>query len=244
MPLRRVLVCRPRWELCYGHVPKADGAWVPLMGIWPDSIETQGLLEEAGRGDAAAVNRLFARHREALRRMVALRLDPALGRRVDASDVVQSALLVASRRLADYLREPALPFHLWLRQIARDRLIDEQRRHRLAGRRSLDRERPIAASAYQDRSSIDLATALRDDGLTPAAAVLRQELERRFQAALGRLDDDDREVLLMRHFEQLSNGEVARSLGLSDAAAGMRYLRALRRLRALLGESPSREARA
>src|SRR5690348_14505914 len=180
------------------------------MGFWPDSIETQGLLGEAGRGNPAAVNRLFTRHREALRRMVEMRLDPALGRRVDASDVVQGALLEASRRLRDYLRDPTLPFHLWLRQIARDRLIDEHRRHRVAARRSLDRERPIAVAAYQDRSSIDLASALRDNGLTPAAAVLRQELERRFQAALGQMDEIDREVLLMRHFEQLSNGEVAR----------------------------------
>jgi RNA polymerase sigma-70 factor (ECF subfamily) len=149
--------------------------------------------------------------------------------------------LEASRRLPDYLRNPALPFHLWLRQIARDHLIDAHRRHRKAQRRSLDREQPIAAAAYLDRSSIALAAELRDQGLTPAAEALRQELQRRFLAALEQLDGDDREVVLMRHFEQLSNQDVAQALGLSEPAAGMRHLRAIRRLRAVLAEPPSQK---
>lgn len=109
------------------------------------------MLEHAARADRSAVDRLLACHREPLRRMIAVRLDRGVGRREDASDVVQSVLLEASRRLADYLRNPALPFHLWLRQIARDRLIDVHRRHRLAARRSIDRERPIAANEFLDR---------------------------------------------------------------------------------------------
>src|ERR687894_396915 len=104
----------------------------------------------------------------------------------------------------------------------------------------LDRERPLVAASFADRSSLELAAQLRDPGVTPAAAALRRELEGRFHAALARLDEADREVLLMRHFEQLSNGDAARALGLSEAAAGMRHLRALRRLRAILGEAPSR----
>jgi RNA polymerase sigma-70 factor, ECF subfamily len=207
--------------------------------MWPDSDETKELLERAGRSEPEAVDRLLIRHRGALRRMVELRMDPALARRVDASDVVQEVLLKASRRLADYLRDPAMPFHLWLRHMARDHLIDEHRRHRVAERRSLDREQPLAAAAFADRSSIDLAAALRDQELTPAAAAIRQELQRRFRGALDELSEDDREILLMRHFEQLSNQEVAQALGLSEPAAGMRHLRALRRLRALLGDSPS-----
>lgn len=208
--------------------------------MWPEATDTKELLRLAP-DDKGAVDALFERHRGPLRRMIEMRLDPAIGRRVDASDVVQEVLLEASRRLPDYLRDPALPFHLWLRQIARDQMIDEHRRHRVAARRSLDRERPLAA-AFLDRSSLDLAAQLRDPELTPAAAALRGELQRRFQGALRQLDDDDREILLLRHFEQLSNGEAARALGLSDAAAGMRHLRALRRLRAVLGESPSRRA--
>jgi RNA polymerase sigma-70 factor (ECF subfamily) len=162
---------------------------------------------------------------------------------VDASDVVQDVLLKASRRLPDYLRSPTLPFHLWLRQIARDLIVDAHRRHRVAGRRSLDRERPPAAVAFADRSSMDLAAQLRDPGLTPAAAALRRELQRRFGEAIDRLDEADREVILLRHFEGLSNSEAARVLGLSEAAAGMRHLRALRRLHAILDEAPSTAGR-
>jgi RNA polymerase sigma-70 factor (ECF subfamily) len=205
--------------------------------MWPDSTETQALLEHAGQGDAGAVNRLLEQHRGALRRMIHLRMDRAIGRRVDASDVVQEVLLTASKRLPEYLHNPAIPFRLWLRRIARDHLIDQHRRHHVAGRRTVDREQPLAA--FADRSSLALAAELRDHELTPAAALLRQELQRRFQEAIASLDEDDREILLMRHFEQLSNADAAQALGLSGAAAGMRHLRALRRLRSILGESPS-----
>ena len=206
--------------------------------MWPDSSETRDLLDRVAGDDPSAEGRLWERHREPLRRMIGLRLDRAVGRRVDASDVVQEVLLKASGRLADYLKSPGLPFHLWLRQIARDHVIDAHRKHRVAGSRSVDREAPMAAS-FADRSSIELAARLRDPSPTPAAAALRRELERRFQEAIGELDELDREVILLRHFEQLSNGEAARALGLSEPAAGMRHLRALRRLRAILGESPS-----
>ncbi len=169
--------------------------------------------------------------------MVGLRMDPMLGRRLDASDIVQDVLVEADRRLADYLREARMPFHLWLRHLAHDHLIDAHRRHRGAARRSIDREQP--AAAFADQSAMDLAAMIRDRQLTPAAAATHRELELRFQAAIETLDELDREVILMRHFEQLSNSETAQALGLSDAAAGMRYLRAMRRLRTLLAEPPS-----
>jgi RNA polymerase sigma-70 factor (ECF subfamily) len=218
-------------------VPAECKSWVELM--WPDENETRALLELAAGDDPSAVGRLLACHREPLRRAIAVRLDRAVARRVDASDVVQGVLLEASRRLADYLRNPALPFPLWLRGIARDQIIDVHRRHRLAARRSIDRERPVSAEAFLDRSSLDLAAELRDQGATPAAEAIRRELAERFQAALEDLGEDDREVLLLRHFEHLSNAETARALGLSEPAAGMRYLRALRRLRAVLGAPPA-----
>jgi RNA polymerase sigma-70 factor (subfamily 1) len=210
--------------------------------MWPDAIETQNLLERVARADSTATDELWERYRPSLRRMIGLRLDHAVGRRVDASDVVQDVLLKASQRLPDYLRNPALPFHLWLRQIARDHLVDAHRRHRGSAKRTLDREvHSIKASAavFDDCSSFDLAAQLRDPALTPAAEALRRELECRFEAALDRLDDDDREIILLRHFEQLSNGEAAVALNLSEAAAGMRHLRALRRLRGILGERAS-----
>jgi RNA polymerase sigma-70 factor (ECF subfamily) len=175
--------------------------------------------------------------------MISLRLDQAVSRRVDASDVVQDVLVNASQRLGDYLRNPVLPFHLWLRQIARDHVVDAHRRHRVSAKRTVDREQGLyskgGGASLDDRSSLDLAAQLRDSGLTPAAEALRRELQSRFHSVLLCLDDDDREIILLRHFEQLSNSEVAQTLGLSEAAAGMRHLRALRRLRALLAETPS-----
>lgn len=209
------------------------------MPVWPDSDETQQLLNDAGVGDAGAVNQLLERHRDSLRRVINLRLDRALLRRVDASDIVQDVLLEANTRLADYLRDPRLPFHLWLRQLARDHIIDMHRRHRGAQRRSLDREQPLAVPGTGGQSSINLAGIVPDAELTPAAAALRKELEERFLLALEQLEEDDREIILMRHVEQLGNTEVAQALNLSPAAAGMRHLRALRKLRAVLGDTPS-----
>lgn len=207
--------------------------------MWPNADETQELLDRAAGGDAGAVNALLERHRTALRRMIDLRLDPALGRRVDASDIVQDVLVDAHRRLSDYLAERRMPFHLWLRHIAKDRLIDAHRRHRGAARRSLDREQTLDARP-DDGSVFDLLGQLADPLVTPATAALRRELAQRFLAAYDTLDEIDREVIALRHFEHLGNQEVAQALGLSEPAAGMRYLRALRRLRARLDDpSPS-----
>lgn len=208
--------------------------------MWPDPVETRRLLDQlTDATDPAVEGRLWACHRDPLRRMIGLRLDRTVGRRVDASDVVQEVLLKASARLAQYLRNPVLPFDLWLRQIARDHVIDAHRKHRGSQVRSVDRERALTGRHFADHSSLDLAAQLRDPELTPAAASLRRELEARFREAIDRLDHDDREIILLRHFEQLSNSEAARALGLSEPACGMRHLRALRKLRVVLGESPS-----
>ena len=207
--------------------------------MWPDQTKTRDLLERVAGEDPNALARLWEEHREPLRRMIGQRLDRAVSRRVDASDVVQEVMLKASGRLAEYLQNPRLPFHLWLRQIAQDHVIDAHRKHRVAGVRSVDREQALAAASFADRSSIDLAGQLRDPALTPAASALRRELERRFQDAIDQLEADDREIILLRHFEHLTNGEAARALSLSEPAAGMRHLRALRRLRGILGETPS-----
>jgi len=127
-----------------------------------------------------------------------------------------------------------MPFQLWLRHMARDRLIDAHRRHRVASSRSVDREVSLAVRDDGERSQADLAGQLADRELTPAAAATWHELERRFAAAVETLDEADREIVLLRHFEHLSTAEAAETLGLSKAAAGMRYLRAMRRLRVLL----------
>jgi RNA polymerase sigma-70 factor (ECF subfamily) len=206
--------------------------------MWPEPQPTLELVQQAAGGDADAANQLLERHRAALRRMIALRLDRGVAQRVDASDVVQDVLLEASRRLADYLRDPKMPFHLWLRHLAQDRMIDLHRRHH-AQRRDVGRERPLQARGSSEQSSLDLAAQLSDQELTPAAANIRKELAQRFVAALDQLEEPDREIIVMRHIEQLGNSEVAEALQLSPAAAGMRYLRALRRLRSLLAEASS-----
>jgi len=201
--------------------------------MWPDLQQTADLLAEARRGDGQAVNELLEGHRGAVRRLIDLRMDPVLKRRVDASDIAQEVMIEANRRLRDYLLDPVIPFHLWLRQMAKDRLIDAHRRHRGAARRSIDREQPLV-SAANDRSSLDLAAHLRDAQLTPAAEAAWQELQRRFQEACAQLDEADQEIVFMRHFEHLTNSEASAALKLSPQAASMRYLRAMRRLRELL----------
>lgn len=209
--------------------------------MWPNSEQTQELMAAAKAGQEDAAGQLLNRHREALRRMVELRLDRRIQQRIDASDIVQEVMIEANRRLEQFLASPAMPFHLWLRQMARDRIIDAHRRHRASGKRSVDREQAMVAPAALDRSTIELVGQLCDPELTPAAAATMQELQRRFQASLETMDDNDREIVLMRHFEQLSNQDVAQALGLTEPAASMRYLRAMRKLRKLLAE-PSDES--
>lgn len=206
--------------------------------MWPDADATQDLLARAGRGESTAIDELLASHREPLRRAVAARIDPALARRVDASDVVQDVLIEAHRRLSEYLKNPTMPFGLWLRHIAKDRMIDAHRFHRQAQRRSLDREQTTAAPAWADASSIHLLADLLDPEKTPASAAIQQELGRKLDAALTTLEPGDQEIILLRHRDQLSNQDVAQRYGLTEAAASMRYLRALRRLRtALVGDA-------
>jgi RNA polymerase sigma-70 factor, ECF subfamily len=210
--------------------------------MWPDQQNTEQLLAAARAGDGTAVNQLLDRHRLAIRRMIDLRMDQMIKRRVDASDIVQDVLIEANRRLAEYLQNPIMPFHLWLRQMAKDRLIDAHRRHRGAERRSMDREQPLVAAAGQE-SSVDLIAQVRDQELTPAAAATWHELQTRFQQACQLLDELDQEIVLLRHFEHLSNSEAAEVLQLSPQATSMRYLRAMRRLRQFMnGTNPDNSA--
>src|SRR3954462_15749692 len=202
--------------------------------MWPEATQTQEILEQAPQGDPAAVEQLLARHREPVRRMIDLRLDPAIVQRVDASDVVQEVMLEASKRLQDYLKNPAMPFLVWLRHLAKDHLIDAHRRHHQAQKRGVDREQPMHRPAWADQSSLELAGQLVDPERTPASEAIQRELQARLHEAIAQLDDMDREVILMRHFEQLSNQEVAQALDLTEPAASMRYLRAVRPLRDLL----------
>lgn len=194
-----------------------------------DSEETRRLLEHVHAGDPGALDRLFALHRACVRRMVELRLDPKLRQRVDPSDVVQEAQLEAARRMTGYLARPPMPFRLWLRQIAYDRLVMMMRQHMKAARRAMTRELPLP-----DRSTVDLAERLLADVSTPSQHLIRGELGRRVRQAMSQLSETDREILLMRNFEGLSNQEAAQVLGIELSAANKRYGRALLRLRSLL----------
>jgi RNA polymerase sigma-70 factor (ECF subfamily) len=158
---------------------------------------------------------------------------------VDVSDVVQDVLIEAHRRLQVYLEDPVMPFHLWIRQIAKDRLIDAHRRHRASAKRSVDREQRLQLPAAMDASSVELAGQLMDPELTPAARATQREMAHRVQACIAELEEHDQDILLMRHYEQLSNQDVAAVLGLSEPAASMRYLRALKRLRAVIESRPA-----
>ncbi len=210
--------------------------------MWPESTETQELMAQAKAGSIEARDQLLARFREPVRRMIDLRIDPAIVQRVDASDVVQEVLLEASKRLQEYLQKPIMPFPLWLRHLAKDHLIDAHRRHHQAQKRGVNREQPLHRPGWADQSSLDLAGQLLDPELTPASAAIQQELQRKLQGALAELNEEDREIILMRHYEQVPNQEIAESLGLTEAAASMRYLRAVRKLKAILVPENSAES--
>ena len=209
--------------------------------FWPDGEKTQELLLHARRGDSQAIDRLLDRHRDSLRKLIGMRLDQKIMRRIDVSDVVQDVLVEASRRLQDYLENPVMAFHLWIRQIAKDRIIDAHRRHRVSAKRSIDREQALVTAGPVDQSTIELAGQLRDPALTPAAAATQRELALHVQAAIGKLEERDREMIWMRHYEQLSNQDIAAALNLTEPAASMRYLRALKKLRKLLDGNPAND---
>jgi RNA polymerase sigma-70 factor (ECF subfamily) len=202
-----------------------------MREVQPDSRETQGLLRRIRAGDRQAVERLFARYQTYLHRLVELRLDPRLRSRVDASDVVQEAHLEALNRLDAYLERPALPFRLWLRQIAVDRARKARRRHLGAARRALRREAPLP-----EWSSLLPAGRPAAGGSTPSQQLSRRELARRLRQAVARLPEADREIVRMRHFEGLSNQEAARLLGVDPATASKRHGRAVLRLHRILSE--------
>lgn len=196
------------------------------------------LLQRAAAGETQAVNELFARHRSRLRVMVRLRLNRRLQGRVDPSDVLQEAYLEVCKGFADYARAPALPFFLWLRQITGQKLIAAHRQHLGAQMRDADRELSLYRGALPLASSASLAAQLLGRLTSPTHAATRAELQVQVQEALNSMDPLDREVLALRHFEQLSNGETAEVLGIKKSAASNRYIRALERLKNILAGLP------
>ena len=203
-----------------------------------NSSETVQLLKRAVRGDHRGWGDLLDRHRERLRRMVALRLDHRLQGRIDPSDVIQEAHLEAWSRLAEYVRDPKMPFFLWLRFLTGQKLITLHRRHLGAQMRDPALEVSLYRGALPGASSAALAGQLLGHDTRPSEAAVRAELKIRVQEALNNMDATDREVLALRHFEQLSRGESAQLLGISEAAVSKRYFRALKRLKEILTSLP------
>jgi RNA polymerase sigma-70 factor, ECF subfamily len=193
--------------------------------LTPDSAEIDSLLQQAQTGDPRAFERLFARYRSELRQFVERRLDRDLRARLDASDVVQEAQLEAFRRLDDFLQRRPMPFHLWLRKTAFQRLLMLRRQHLGAARRDAGREITLP-----EASGGPLAEQLLAAGSTPSRQFGRRELTRRVHQAVARLPEADQDVLLMRNFEGLSYQEIACLLEIDAAAARKRHGRALLRL--------------
>lgn len=218
-----------------GRGASARGA--PLMSVGDG--EDEGLIRSAAAGDQAALAELFARHRGRLRLIVHLRLDRRLQGRVDPSDVLQEAYIDLAEKLPEYGRKEAMPFFLWLRLVTLERLIRVHRRHLGAAMRAADREISLHRGALPHASSASLAAQLlgRLTSVTQAAA--RAELRLMLQEVLDGLAPSDREVIALRHFEELSNEEAAEVLGLARAAASKRYVRAMLRLRERLVTIPA-----
>ncbi len=210
------------------------------MGALMDhnSTATADLLGRARAGDARALDEIFRRHRDRLRRMVELRLDARLQARLDASDVVQDAYVEVARRLDDYLREPKLPLFLWLRLVVGERLTALHRHHLGTHMRDAGREVSLYRDALPQASSAALAAQLLGKHTSPTQAAVRAERMLRLQEAINVLDPIDREILALRHFEQLSRAEAAQALGIEESAAAKRYVRALKRLKATLADMP------
>jgi RNA polymerase sigma-70 factor, ECF subfamily len=196
-----------------------------------DSQETNLLLKRAAGGDRQAAAELFQRYRDRLRRMVRLRLDRRLQGRVDPSDVLQEAFVDVAKRVGEYAEKHSVPFFLWVRFLTGQRLLAIHRQHLGTQMRDAGQEVSLYHGALPQVTSMSLAEQLLGRLTTASRAAMRAELKLRVQEALNGMDPQDREVLVLRHFEELSNAEAARVLGIKPTAAVNRYVRALKRLK-------------
>jgi RNA polymerase sigma-70 factor, ECF subfamily len=195
---------------------------------------TDELLARLRAGDEAAVGELFDQYRDRLWRMLYVRLDRRIARRVSPDDVLQEAFLDVARRIGEYLTNPAVPVYVWLRFLTVQRMQMVQRMHLGAEMRAAAAEVSLPQIGVSFASAESMAGQLVGHMTSPSQAAIRHELQERLRAALDEMDPLDREVLALRHFEELGNNEVAQVLGLSKDAASKRHVRALKRLRGIL----------
>jgi RNA polymerase sigma-70 factor, ECF subfamily len=203
-----------------------------------DSSETEALIRRVEGGDERALSNLFARYRDRLRRMVKLRMDRRLQGRLDASDVLQEAYLDVARRAGEYRTDPKMPVFLWLRLITGQRLMALHRKHLGAQMRDAAQEVSLHRGALPPASSISIAAMLLGRITSPTRAASRAEMQVRLQDVLNSMDPIDREILTLRHFEELGNRETAQVLGITKSAASSRYIRAVMRLKKELANIP------
>ena len=204
-----------------------------------ESADADVLTARAAAGDGVAWGALLASHQARLARVACFRIDPRLRGRVDPADVVQDAFAEAAAHRGDYFRaDPAVPLFLWLRGVVANKLLEVHRHHLGTRMRDAKRERPLDAPPAPDDTSAALCAQLTAGLTRPSVAAARGEVRTRLAEALATIDPADREVLALRHFEQLSNAEAAEVLGIQERAAAKRYLRALQRLREILSEMP------
>lgn len=203
-----------------------------------DADDIDALLARAAQGDEQALGELFARYQDRMKRMVKLRLDRRLSGRIDPSDVVQEAFLEARKRLPELAQKRELPVLLWLRLVTGQKLIDLHRTHLGAKMRDAGMEVSLYRGALPEASSMMLAGQLLGKLTTASHAAIRTEVRLQVQAALNSLAPLDREVLALRHFEQLNNEETALVLGIKKSAASNRYVRSLARLKEILSAIP------
>jgi RNA polymerase sigma-70 factor, ECF subfamily len=200
--------------------------------------ETMHLFDRLRGGDRRALADLFQRHRDRLRRMVELRLDARLQGRIDASDVLQDGFLDLAKRVESYLSDPRLPVFLWLRLVVSDRLAMVHRRHLGTRMRDAAQEVSLYRDPLPQASSAALASMLLGRLTTPSNAAIRAEQILQVQEAINSLEPLDREVVALRHFEQLTRSETAVVLGITEEAGAKRYIRALKKLKAILASMP------
>jgi RNA polymerase sigma-70 factor (ECF subfamily) len=200
--------------------------------------EDDDLLRRVESGDEKALIELFSRHRERLRQMIRLRLDRRLRGRLDSSDVLQEAYLEIAQRAREYLAQPTVPPYLWLRYLTGQKLLELHRHHLGVRMRDAAVELSLRHRVTPQATSVSLAEMLLGRLTSPTRAARRAEMQLRLQEVLNAMEPLDREVLALRHFEELSNGEVAQVLGLTKTAASNRYIRALGRLKELLEGMP------